>query len=77
MKKKILYLVCLVFLTWSVNSCDSLSKNCKNCKKVYYSGTTYDHADSPTQYCGAELVTIQATGSVTIGAYTVKWECSK
>lgn len=77
MKKKLLYLVCFVILAWSVTACDILSKNCKNCKKVFYTGTTYDHADSETQYCGAELVTIQATGPVTVGSYTVKWECSK
>jgi hypothetical protein len=76
MKKKVLYLVCFVILACSVNSCDMLSKNCKTCKKVYYTGTTVDHEDSATQYCGTELVTIQATPPVTIGGYTVKWECN-
>jgi hypothetical protein len=55
----------------------SCEKSCKNCKKVYYTnGTTYDHADAESQYCGAELITVEATGPVTIGTYTVKWECN-
>ena len=76
MKKKLIYLACFVVLAWAANSCDVISKDCKTCKKVYYTGTTYDHEDSATQYCGAELITIQATGPVTIGSYTVKWECN-
>jgi hypothetical protein len=75
MKKKVFYLLCFVVLTCTINSCDALSKNCKTCKKVYYTGTTRDHEDSSTEYCGTELVTIQATQPVTIGSYTVKWEC--
>jgi hypothetical protein len=73
MKKKIVYAVLFILLVIAGPSC---SKTCKNCKKVYYSGTTRDHEDSATQYCGAELITIEATGSVTVGAYTVKWECN-
>jgi hypothetical protein len=73
MKKKIIYALFLILFVIAAPSC---SKTCKNCKKVYYTGTTYDHEDSATQYCGAELVTIEATGSRTIGSYTVKWECN-
>jgi hypothetical protein len=76
MKKKFFYLLCFIGLAWAMNSCDALSKNCKTCKKVYYVGTTRDHEDSGTEYCGTELVTIQATGPVTVGNYTVKWECN-
>jgi len=76
MKKKILFLISFVIIACSVTSCDALSKTCKTCKKVYYVGTTVDHEDSATQYCGAELVTIEATGPVTVGSYTVKWSCN-
>jgi hypothetical protein len=76
MKKKLLYLVCFCILAWAATSCDIIAKTCKNCKKVYYTGTTVDHEDAATQYCGTELVTIQATPPVTIGGYTVKWECN-
>jgi hypothetical protein len=75
MKKKIFYLACLVLLAVGATSCQKLSE-CKNCKKVYYINvSTYDHEDPESQYCGTELIAIESTGPVTIGAYTVKWEC--
>lgn len=73
MKKKIIYAVFLISIVLAAPSCQ---KDCKTCKKVYYVGTTRDHEDSASQYCGAELITIEATGSVTVGSYTVKWECN-
>ena len=76
MKKKIVYLLCFLALAWSVNSCNAISKTCKTCKKVYYVGSTVDHEDSSSEYCGTDLITIEATGPVTVGNYTVKWECN-
>jgi hypothetical protein len=76
MKKKVFYLLCLVGIACSINSCDALSNNCKNCKIVYYNGTVRDHEDSASQYCGADLVAIQATPNTTIGSLTAKWECN-
>jgi hypothetical protein len=76
MKKKIFYLLCLVVIACSINSCDALSKNCKNCKIVYYYGTVRDHEDSAAQYCGADLVSIQAQLPNTTGNVTTKWECN-
>jgi hypothetical protein len=77
MKKKVFYLVCFVGLAWAMNSCDAISKTCKNCKIVRYdaSGAKISE-DSPTQYCGAELVGIQAQTPQTVGGVTAKWECN-
>jgi hypothetical protein len=50
-------------------------KDCKNCRKVYYSGTTRDHEDPAVQYCGTDLVTVQAKLPYTQGSLTVKYEC--
>ena len=73
MKKKIFFLACLVVLAAAATSCQKLG-DCKNCKKVYYLGTTWDHDDLESQYCGAKLIAIDGK-TLTIGAYTVKWEC--
>ena len=74
MKKKIIYALFLILIVFAAPAC---SKTCKTCKKVYYTNqTTYDHEDTATEYCGAELITIEATKPVTIGGQTVKWECN-
>jgi aryl-alcohol dehydrogenase-like predicted oxidoreductase len=75
MKKKLLFLACFVILACSFTSCDTLMKDCKNCRKVYYSGTTRDHEDPAVQYCGTDLVVIEAKSPVTQGSLTVKYEC--
>lgn len=74
MKRKIIFAVFLALIVLAAPSCQ---KDCKNCKKVYYINvTTWDHEDDPSEYCGAELLAIEAIGPKTIGAYTVKWECN-
>ena len=74
MKKKIIYAAILILFVLAAPAC---SKTCKTCKKVYYTNqTTYDHEDSAAQYCGTELIGIEAQGAVTIGSYTVKWQCN-
>jgi hypothetical protein len=77
MKKKICYLACLVLIAFMATSCGKIAGDCKNCKKVYYiNGTTYDHEDPETQYCGTDLITVESTPPQTVGSYTVKWECN-
>jgi hypothetical protein len=71
MKKKIIFATCLILFAFAFTSC---TKTCKYCKKVYYVGSSYDHEDAESQYCGLELIAIDGT-STTVGAYTVKWEC--
>jgi uncharacterized lipoprotein NlpE involved in copper resistance len=73
MKKKIIYAFFLILIVLGAPSCQ---KDCKTCKKVFYLGTTLDHEESASQYCGTELITIEATAPVTINGLTVKWECN-
>lgn len=75
MKKFIFFITYLVILAFSVTSCETLMKDCKNCRKVYYSGTTRDHEDPSVQYCGTDLIAIQAKSPVVQGSLTVKYEC--
>jgi hypothetical protein len=73
MKKRIIYAIFLIFIVLAAPAC---SKDCKSCKMVYYVGTTRDHEGSATQYCGSELLIIEATAPTTVGSYTVKYECN-
>jgi hypothetical protein len=75
MGRKLFYIAGLIFMTWSFTSCEDLLKNCKVCKKVFYKGTTYLREDPETEYCGAELITIESTSPIIVGGETVKWEC--
>jgi hypothetical protein len=72
MKKKLFFLAVLILFAISFTSCE---KECKTCKKVYYVGTTYDHEDASSQYCGLELAAIDGV-SRTVGGFTVTWECN-
>ena len=74
MKKKLLFAAALVFITFTFTSC---TKTCKTCKQVSYINGTYDHdVKSDQEYCGAELLTIEATPDAPIGNETIKWECN-
>jgi hypothetical protein len=76
MKRNLLFGAAFFFVAWAATSCEALS-DCKTCKQVYYlKGTsTVDHEGSDVEYCGAELITIEATGTVTIGDFDAKYEC--
>ena len=76
MKRKLLVGVAFLFIAWAATSCESLG-DCKTCKQVFYlKGTsTVDHMGDDTVYCGAELITIETTGTVLIGDYDAKYEC--
>ena len=73
MKKKLFFAAFLVLVAITFISCD---KTCKTCKQVTYVNGTYESETSGTQYCGTELITIEATPDVTIGQTTTKWECN-
>jgi hypothetical protein len=76
MKRKILYAAAFLFIAWAATSCEALNKNCKFCKMVMTDKTTGDVTEgNETEYCGAELVAIEAKGSWTTGNQTVVWQC--
>lgn len=75
MKRKLCYVTGFLFMVSSFNSC-GLIKNCKICQQnTYNSSNVLITAGSETEYCDAELVTIQATKDVTVGGITTKWVC--
>ncbi len=75
MKKKLLYASAFVLLAWAVTSCEAL-QDCKFCKMVTTDNTTGDVTEGfETEYCGAELIAIQAKGKTTVGNLTTEWIC--
>jgi hypothetical protein len=75
MKKKILYAAAFLFIAWAAQSCEALEQ-CKFCRTVTTDSTTGDVTYGPeTEYCGAKLVTIEATPPATVGNLTTTWEC--
>jgi hypothetical protein len=73
MKKKLLFAASLVIIAVAFSSCE---KNCKTCQQNIYVDGTLETAGSSQEYCGVSLSVVEATGDVTIGNTTTKWECN-
>jgi len=79
MKRKILFLASFLFISWAVTSCTALS-DCQFCKIVTRTSTGSDvSVGSPTEYCGADLITFKASNPTITNPVTgniTKVECS-
>jgi hypothetical protein len=73
MKRKLLFGASLLFIAWAATSCEDLL--CKFCKNVTYENGAVINSGTETEYCGADLITKEATPDVTIGSLTTKVEC--
>ena len=73
MKKKIYFAILCVALAFGINAC---SDSCKTCTQTTYNsdGVITNQGD-PTEYCGLELIGIEATPDVNIVGNVTKWEC--
>ncbi|MGI5913667.1 MAG: hypothetical protein ACOX5K_02955 [Bacteroidales bacterium] len=73
MKKRIYFFVLCAILAFAINAC---SDSCKTCVQ-----TTYDSSGgivnqgTPAEYCGVELIGIEATPDFKLGDNVTKWEC--
>ncbi len=73
MKKRIYFAIICGVLVFALNAC---SDSCKTCTQTTYdSGGTITDQGDPAEYCGVELISIEATPDVTIGGNTTRWEC--
>ena len=74
MKKRIYFAIICGALAFALNSC---SDACKTCQKVKYDKFSGDEisSESAQEYCGLELITIEATGDVEIGDYVYRYDC--
>jgi len=75
MKRKLLFGAAFLFVVWAATSCEAL-KDCKFCKLVTTDSATGDVNEGfETEYCGAELLVIEAKAPVTTGTLTTKYSC--
>lgn len=75
MKKKVFIFAAFLLLAAGITSCEDLFENCKICRLNTYEDGQLINTAQEAEYCGAELVTIQATPPATVGNTTSQWEC--
>lgn len=77
MKKKLVFAASFILVAWSLTSCEALFQNCKICQtNTYENGTLTDEGEE-AEYCGADLLTKEATPDIPIPALNqvIKVEC--
>ncbi|NLA48128.1 MAG: hypothetical protein GX876_01560 [Bacteroidales bacterium] len=76
MKRKILFSILLVLISWAFTSCEDMIQ-CKKCRLVSTDHNTGEISYDPneTEYCGTALAVIQATPAKTMGNVTTKYIC--
>jgi hypothetical protein len=76
MKRKILIAISFILITLTFNSCEPLG-TCKVCRQVTseINGTIISE-DPEAEYCGADLVAIEAKADVILPNNTrLSWKC--
>jgi hypothetical protein len=74
MKYKLIFSLFLILMTFTFNSCESLT-GCKICRQVTYVDEKIEQEGNESEYCGAELVAIEAASDIVTGNTRVTWEC--
>ncbi len=75
MKKRILYFATFLIIAAGLTSCEELFNDCKICSLNTYEDGVLINSAQEAEYCGAELIKIEATPPVTVGSTTTEWEC--
>lgn len=71
---KILFCVILTVMIFTFTSCEELT-GCKICRQVTYVNGIVEQEGRETEYCGAELIAIEATADIVSGNTRIAWEC--
>jgi hypothetical protein len=61
-------------MAFILTSCEELS-GCKICRQVTYVNGIVEQESRETEYCGAELIAIEATADIVSGNTRIAWEC--
>ncbi len=76
MKRKILFVISLVAISFSFTACDLLGGDCEVCRYASYDSSTGSTTYSDeVEYCGTDLVAMKATRPSTYGSVTTSVEC--
>jgi hypothetical protein len=73
--KKIIYPLLFLLFSAGLTSCEGLFDDCRVCRLNTYENGNLINSAQEAEYCGAELIAIQAKAPETIGATTYVWEC--
>lgn len=73
--KKIVYLILFLLLSAGLTSCEGLLDDCSICRLNVYENGNLINSMQEAEYCGAELIAIQAKAPETVGSTTYVWEC--
>ena len=74
MKRKLIYCMFFLLMTLSFTACENLT-GCKVCRQVTYVNEQIEQEGTETEYCGAELIAIEAASDIVTGNTRVAWEC--
>ncbi|NMC37760.1 MAG: hypothetical protein GYA41_05505 [Bacteroidales bacterium] len=74
MKMKILFWAILMMIIFTFTSCEELT-GCKICRQVTYVNGIVEQEGREVEYCGAELIAIEATADIVSGNTRISWEC--
>lgn len=76
MKRKVLFIISLVLISFTFTACDLIGGDCEICRYASYDqstgSTTYT---GEAEYCGTDLIAMKATKSSTNGSVTTSVEC--
>ena len=73
--KKIVYLILFLLFSAGLTSCEGLLDDCRICRLNVYENGNLINSLQEAEYCGAELISIQAKAPETVGSTTYEWEC--
>jgi len=73
MKRKLLITALFIICAYTFTTCED---TCKVCKQVTYIDNAYDHEGPSSEFCGAELISIEAMDDIVIGNTRTAWECN-
>ena len=74
MKRKLIYSAVFIIMSLTLTSCESIT-GCKVCRQVTYVDEKVEQEGNESEYCGAELIAIEAASDVVTGNTRVSWEC--
>ncbi len=76
MKRKLLYAISFLFISWAANSCEALT-DCKVCRLVMTDTVTgvVTEDRNETEYCGADLIAVQVQKPIISGTTSTEYEC--
>lgn len=76
MKRKALFIISVVLISFTFTACDLLGGDCQVCRyKTYDSSSGSTTYSDESEYCGTDLVSMKATPSETTGTATTSVEC--